>query len=418
LRERLHPEPVRAGSAVRRPASARLVLVLLAALPARATCADDAASPVPKRLTLGVEALASTATADPGYFNDTSYDESALRLVRVRLDASLRLGGRAALLAEGRADNGDGLSLAALYFRLRPLPDRPLDLQVGRIPPVFGAFSRRSYGADNPLIGSPLAYQYLTTLRADALPVSADNLLAMKGRGWRTQYAVGSPDWDHGLPLVASDRWDTGAEIKIGSAPVALAASVTQGTLSDPRVRDDNGGKQVSARVEVRPAIGWILGASAARGDYLSREATGALPAALGRSYAQDALGADAEFSRGYWLVRGEAVLSRWSVPALQRPLLDAPLGAWGGFLEARYKIRPGLFAAARVDHLGFSRVTGTLYGARSTPWDAPVSRVEAGAGYSVRRNVMLKAVLQHDWRNDVPFGPVTIVAAQALVWF
>src|SRR5438445_5776950 len=43
------------------------------------------------------------------------------------------------------------------------------DVQIGRIPPTFGAFARRTYANDNPLIGYPLAYQYLTSLRADAL---------------------------------------------------------------------------------------------------------------------------------------------------------------------------------------------------------------------------------------------------------
>ena len=67
----------------------------------------------------------------------------------------------------------------------------PLDIQAGRIPPVFGAFARRTYGADNPLIGYPLAYQYLTSLRPDAVPATADDLLAMRARGWRASYPVG-----------------------------------------------------------------------------------------------------------------------------------------------------------------------------------------------------------------------------------
>ena len=37
------------------------------------------------------------------------------------------------------------------------------------MPPTFGAFARRTYANDNPLIGYPLAYQYMTTMRADAL---------------------------------------------------------------------------------------------------------------------------------------------------------------------------------------------------------------------------------------------------------
>ena len=48
-------------------------------------------------------------------------------------------------------------------------------------PPSFGAFGRRAYNADNPLIGYPLAYQYLTSLRADAIPATADDLLRMRG---------------------------------------------------------------------------------------------------------------------------------------------------------------------------------------------------------------------------------------------
>ena len=55
----------------------------------------------------------------------------------------------------------------ALYVRVQPLADRPLFVQAGRIPPVFGAFARQQYGAGNPLIGMPLAYHYPTV---DACP--------------------------------------------------------------------------------------------------------------------------------------------------------------------------------------------------------------------------------------------------------
>ena len=41
---------------------------------------------------------------------------------------------------------------------------------------TFGAFARRTYANDNPLIGYPLAYQYLTSLRPDAVPATADAL--------------------------------------------------------------------------------------------------------------------------------------------------------------------------------------------------------------------------------------------------
>src|SRR5439155_23475595 len=123
------------------------------------------------------------------------------------------------------------------------------------------AFARHGYAADTPLIGSPLAYQYLTSLRADSLPASADDVLAMRGRGWRTYYPIGSDAWDRGLPLISGDQWDTGLEVRIGAEPVTVSAAVSQGTLSRPRVRDDNDGKQVSGRLEVHPAVGVVNGA-------------------------------------------------------------------------------------------------------------------------------------------------------------
>ena len=402
--------------------STAVLVVLLAdmALPAGSARGEDAAGRQPKPITFGVEAVASIATDDPGYFNDTSYGRSAMRLARVRLDVALRLGGRASILAEGRADNGEGVTVAALYLRLRPFPERSFDIQAGRIPPVFGAVARRTYGVDNPLIGTPLVYQYLTSLRSNSLPASADDLLGMRGRGWRTRYTIGSTAWDRGLPVIAGDRWDTGVEVRIGREPVSVTAALTQGTLSDPVVRDDNDGKQLSGRVEVRPALGLILGASLSRGEYVSREAGRVLTAApRGQSYRQEAAGFDLEYSRGYWLVRSETVVSRWDIPQVQRPLLTDRLGSWGTFIEARYKIRPGLYTAARGDHVGFSRISGTLYGGLPTTWDAPVSRAEVGAGYSFRRNLLLKIAVQRNWRTGVAFGARESVAgAQVLFWF
>jgi hypothetical protein len=334
----------------------------------------------------------------------------------------LRLASRAALLAEARMDNAEGPSLSALYLRVRPFTGTPVDIQAGRIPPVFGAFGRRAYGSDNPLIGQPFLYQYLTSLRSDALPASVGDLLLMKGQGWANHYPVGSPDWDHGLPLVAGDQWDTGLEVRWAGERLKVAAAVTQGTLSNPRVRDDNSGKQVSGRIEVRPVLGLVLGASAARGDYLSREAMAALPAfARGGSRAQQAFGADAEFSRGHWLLRGEAIASRWAVPAVQQPYVPSPLRAWGTFVEVRRKLRPGLYAASRFDHVGFSRVTATpgyqTSASPTTTWDAPVSRVEVGAGFNLRRNVVIKAAVQQNWRQDAGHAE-RVAALQTLFWY
>ncbi len=368
------------------------------------------------RLVVGGLASVSVGSHDPGYFNYTDYEHDTLRLLRLAMRAAFSLGDRVSLLGELRTENWDTFQPYALYLRVRPWRGRAIDIQAGRIPPVFGAFSRRPYASDNFLIGLPLAYQYLTSLRADALPASADDLIRMRGRGWLSRFPIGSHAAAHGLPLVAAFRWDTGVEVRLGDDPVSLGAAVTTGTLSDPRVRDNNHGKQVSARLEVRPVVGLVLGVSAARGPFVARAASSALPPGVSaRGLDQQAFGADAEYSRGYWLVRSEVLISRWRVPAVAPPLVTAPLDATSVFAEGRYRIRPGLYVAGRVDHLGFSDVTGT---AGRESWDAPVTRVEVGGGYSVRRNVLVKVAFQHDSRDTRRYDAAAIVAAELSFWF
>ena len=113
-----------------------------------------------------------------------------------------------------------------------------------------------TYPADNLVIGYPLAYQYLTSLRPDALPANADELLRMRGRGWLSSFSVGNPTPDRGLALVSAFRWDTGVQVHAANDFVDGAAAVTTGTLGNPLVGDDNAGKQVAGRVALRPATG------------------------------------------------------------------------------------------------------------------------------------------------------------------
>ena len=75
---------------------------------------------------------------------------------------------------------------------------------------------------------------------------------------------------------------------------------------------------------------------------------------------------------------------------------------ALGLSLEALYRLRPGLDAAARFDRLGFGELTGSR---KTDSWDAPVTRVEAGLVYALRRGLAVKAVYQYNWRSAGPRG-------------
>jgi len=398
-------------------AAAVCALALCGGLPARAqTLPSEPIAFADGRVILGGDVSASLGPEDTGFFNYTDYEHSALRLLRLDLSASFKAGGHLAVLGELRSENAGRPRPYALYLRIRPWTTRQLDIQVGRVPPTFGAFARRSYAADNPLIGYPLAYQYLTSLRPDSLPANADELLRMRGRGWLSNFSIGNSTPDRGLPLASVFRWDAGVQVHAATDLVDATAAVTAGTLSHPLFTDDNSGKQIAGRVAIHPGAGLIIGASAARGPFLT-EATsrGAVGDGHSGDFTQTAWGGDIEYSRDYYLVRFETILSDWTVPVVRAPVVDVPLRALATSLEGRYKIAPGLYAAARFDHLGFSEISGTL---KRDTWDAPVTRIEVGGGYSIQRNLILKLSFQHNTRGGGRVPMLNLAAAQLVFWF
>jgi hypothetical protein len=347
---------------------------------------------------------------DGAWFNYTDYEHNALRLFRIGVTADVRLTDRVSVLTEIRSENADAVKPYALYVRVRPWRDRPVDVQAGRIPQTFGAFSRRDYGAGNPLIGYPLAYQYLTAVRPDALPASTDDVLRMRARGWRPIYPIGSLEVATGLPLITAFRWDTGVQVRVGPDALNVSAAVTNGTTSDPRTRDNNGGKQIVGRLQWQPGTALTIGGSGARGAYVSDTAlAGVLMLSGAARSTQQALGMDAEYSRGHWMLSGELIWNRWQVPTLSRTL-----DATSAFVEGRFKVSPGLFLASRLDRLAFSELPSS---AEPVSWDAPVTRLESGAGYYIRRNLIAKAAYQHNWRDGGLVRSRGLFAVQLHFW-
>jgi hypothetical protein len=373
------------------------------------------------RVTISGDVSAGVGSDDPGFFDYTDYEISALRLLRIDVSASVQAGEHVTFLGELRSENTAGIQPYALYVRIKPWTHRNFDVQVGRVPPTFGAFARRTYANDNPLIGYPLAYQYLTSLRPDSLPATADELLRKRGLGWLTRYTIGNTVADVGVPLVSAFRWDTGVQIHGTAGIVNATAAITAGTPSNPGFGADHAGQQYAGRIELRPVgtlSGLIVGTSAARGTFVT---TAAVRSALGGDtragdFTQTAWGLDAEYSRAHYLLRFEGIVSDWHLPVVRAPEISMALRAVSTSVEGRYKIRPGLYAAARADHLGFSDLAGST---TTLPWDAPVTRVEVGAGYSLQRNLLLKLSYQYNNRDGGVLEQVAhLKAAQLVFWF
>jgi hypothetical protein len=373
------------------------------------------------RVAIGADVSASIGGNDAGFFNYTDYDHSALRTLRIDVTGAVHAGAHVSVLAEVRTENIDGVVPYALFVRIRPWTARNFDIQAGRVPPTFGAFARRTYASDNPLIGYPLAYQYLTSLRPDAVPATSDELVSKQALGWRVRYSVGDQSFDRGVPLVSAFRWDTGVQAHAGApnGPVNVTASVTTGTLSNPLFSDDNSGRQFAGRVELRPVTGLIVGTSAARGPFVTDAVARAVAIDAGATqFQQTAWGADAEYSRGYYVIRFESIVSAWQLPIVRTPVLELPLRAVSTSVEGRYKFTPALYGAARVDHIGFSDLVTTQ---TTAPWDAPVTRIEVGAGYSIMRNLQVKVSAQHNVRNALSGRlprHANLGATQIVFWF
>ena len=364
------------------------------------------------RVVLSGEAAASIAPEDFGFFNYSDYEHSTLREFRAGLSAQVRANDRVAFLADIRTENLGTPEPYALYARIRPFPGRRFDVQIGRIPPTFGSFARQTYGRENPLIGYPLAYQYLVSIRADSLPASVDELVRMRGRGWLSNFSVGNLEPARGVPLAASLTWDTGVQVSTAWKALDITGAVTNGSLSRPLVNDDNGGKQVATRVLLHASPAVTIGASYARGAFVSRRAAAAA-GALG-SYPQQAVGIDASYQAGHLTVRAETIGSAWRLP-MPGWSSGLNLQAAALALESKYTFLPGAYGAVRVERLTFNRVVGSR---GATSWEAPVDRLEVGGGFYLQRNLIAKVALQLNERAGGRVTSSRLGTAQLLFWF
>jgi hypothetical protein len=384
--------------------------------PAAAQTRDEPYSFARGRVTFGGEVAGMFSPEDDeAFFNYTDYERNALRMARLRLFTQWRVARPLSVVAEIRTENADALEVSALYARWRPVESHALDIQIGRIPPVIGAFARRAYGRDNLVIGLPLAYQYLTSLRADALPATVDDVLRMRGRGWRPSYPIGSQDVEPGVPLVSATRWDTGVEARWRTGWVEVAGAFTRGAPAVPVVQETNGGRQWSGRAAVHLPVGLTMGVSGAHGEWIEDSVLTLLPEHRRDESDQSLIGLDFEAGLGHWLVRAESIWSSFQIPILLAPAAT-PLRTWSGFFEGRYRWHPRWQVAGRAEHLTFATLAGPA--GIPTTWDAPVVRLEAIVGFRATRAIELRGGWQHNWRDGGRIEEHGSPAAQVLFWF
>ena len=414
------PMSIMAALAGRQLAGLTLGALLAAATAAGAQTPEAAYPSRFGKVSVGGDVMATASPPDSdAFFNYTNYDQNSLRGAQLRLVGEWQASASLSFLGELRADNGAGVQAAAWYLRWHPVASGAFDMQVGRIPPVIGLFAREPYGRDNLQIGAPLAYQYLLSLRPDALPSTTDDLIHMRGRGWEPSFPIGSSVLAPGVPIVSAFKWDTGAEAHWHVARLDVAGAVTRGALSVPAPgADRNNGSTWSGRVAVDVVDGFTLGVSGARGPWVNAATLALLPPSLGARDTQTVVGSDLSVGWGRWLVRGEELHATFEVPLAGAGIAGKTLGATSGYLEARYRLRPRWQIAGSLEYLTFSTITGTLNGGQPITWDAPVQRVSANIGYRVNRHIDVRVGCQMDWRDGGRILARTYPALQLLAWF
>jgi hypothetical protein len=334
---------------------------------------------------------------------------------RLRLFADGHVDEHVQVLGQVVLDDGAGLYVDGAYVIFTPWPERDLRLMAGKLPWAIGTWGPRTYSNKNPLIGTPLMYQYHTTLLWYDVPPNADALLATAGAGQLNVDYHGFPE-GIGMPIIDDSYWDVGVTLAGSQRPFEYALGVVAGAPGwGSTGKDDNSGKSVLGRIGLAPIPALRLGVSASYGPYLNRRVNASLPAGNDvDQYAQKLVMADLEFQIAHFELHAEGVQNTWETPTVGDLDVDA------GYAELKVATSSGMFVAGRYDVERFGKIEDST-GAEH-PWDFDVDRLEAGLGYRFTRDATAKLVYQRTViENDRPGAEdreLSIVGAQLSIGF
>jgi hypothetical protein len=284
-------------------------------------------------------------------------------------------------------DRPDGeVRLDELMLRWRPFDDQRLNFQAGKFPTVFGAWPGQHDFFDDPFMIAPLPYSQIigiqtrnpAALSPAAISARAAGLAPPVSALAKDQWAsiLWGPDYATGASVFgASERFDYALEIKNS------ALSAHPDTWPDL----DFNHPTLTTRIGYRPDAAWSFGVSASRGPYLEEQATPLLPAGTDRGdLEQTSVGLDARWAHHNWIISGEFVFSEFET------LAAGDLRTAACYLQARWKVRPGIWLAARYGQLFANDATGA--GGSDVSWQPDVRRAELAAGWRPNPRLLLKA--------------------------
>jgi hypothetical protein len=361
-----------------------LAAVLSAALLATAVAGAEAAD-IQWR---GLLDLVASEHTDAYALNTLTHKDNPWDAYRLRVYAESQVDDHLQVLGQIVYNDGSGVYVDGAYVILTPWAERDLRVMGGKLPWVIGTFAPRTYSNKNPLIGTPLLYQYHTSLLWHDIPPNADALLAAAGTG-QTGVRYSGFSEGPGMPIVDDGYWDVGIILTGSQRPIEYSAGVTAGTPGwGSTAGDDNSGKTMLGRLGFTPTPALRLGISGAYGPYLLDALDPKLPPGHDvNDYHQQLLMADLQVLVGHAELYAEGARNRWETPTVGDLDVDA------GYVELKYAWSSGLYLAGRWDTEQFGKIRDS--GGVEHPWDWNVTRLEAGLGYRVTRDATAKLAYQ-----------------------
>jgi hypothetical protein len=336
----------------------------------------------------GMADLVAAEASDAFQYNVLTRMDGPFDPFRLRVFAESRIDDRLQVFSQLVFDDASNTYVDGAYVMYTPEPGRDLHVIAGKLPWAIGTFGPRTYSNKNPLIGTPLMYQYHSSLVWYDLPPDRDRLLSAAGTGQSgvnyNGYAMGV-----GMPIVDDSYWDVGVTLLGTLQRFEYSLGVTSGTPSWASTsKDDNSGKTVLGRIGFAPIPAVRVGVSGAYGPYLHDDLNAVMPAGRDvNDYHQELAMADLEVLLGRLELRAEGVHNVWQTPTV------GDLHVTSGYGEAKLSFGSGLFLAGRWDAERFGDVSDSL-GVKH-PWDLDVTRIESGIGYRVTRETTVKLIYQ-----------------------
>ncbi len=278
--------------------------------------------------------------------------------------------------------NLNTFQLYGAYAQFGNLSGNYLNVNVGLIPIPIGSFGPRTYSDKNPLIGTPLLYNFHTALDPSALGESGTVAELESSKTDRTYY---------GVPVIYDACWSSGAEFYGTAGKLDYSLGLLFGSVSKPSILQTRDVPQLTTHLTYNFQPGLKLGLSGYIGPYLTGEELDEYSVITANPDPNDffnsGFGYELYYSSRFLEVYSEGFTVNWEYPGLP------DLSARAGYLEAKYKFQTHWYAAGRFDLFEPGQID--VSPGLKVKWDNPLKRYEFGLGYKPTRATTIKAVTQ-----------------------